>query len=121
MTNQEIERLIGEAWRAHRTNDNQSSAKAFRELLKEMQKMSNSEENLHQLVDIYYGLGLAERGAGNRNEAIEAFRKSYTLANDTLKMVSPDGINNLQDEEDDRFMMLGTMVKQRLAEMDATV
>ncbi len=121
MTSQEISRLIGEAWRTHRAKDHRSAVKAFRNLLLEIQKMSNSEETLHHTVDIYYGLGLAERAAGNRAEALEAFNKSLTMANDILNMVSPDGINNLKDEEDDRFMMLGVMLKQRIAETDATV
>jgi tetratricopeptide (TPR) repeat protein len=114
----EIAAKIGDAWKAHVERDNKTAERNFQQLVTELEKMGSAEETLHHLVDAYYGLGLARRGIGDRAGAIEAFNKSLTLSDKTLLLVQGDNAqNNLQSEEDDRFMMLSKMVKQRLAEM----
>jgi hypothetical protein len=118
MTLNEIAAKIGDAWKAHVERDNKTAERNFQQLVAELEKMGNAEETLHHLVDAYYGLGLARRGNGDRAGAMEAFNKSLSLSDQTLLMVQGSGAeNNLQSEEDDRFMMLSTMIKQRLAEM----
>lgn len=121
MTLTEMTQLIGEAYNLQRQHDFSASASAFRDLLKEMRAMSASEVTTQQTLDVYYGLGLAERALGNHSAALEAFQKSLVLADDALDMVSAAGVgSDLKNEEDDRFMMMGVMIKQRMAEMGVT-
>lgn len=118
MTLDDLSRRIGDAWNYQRQRDWREAARAFQQLAQEAERLEHTENALHHLVDIYYGLGLSERGLGNKDAALAAFNKAAALASESFAMVSkPDGSNNLNDEEDDRFMMLGTMIKQRIAEM----
>lgn len=121
MTGQEISRLIGDAYNLQRQRNFTASVTAFKDLLKEMQTISSMQENRH-LADVYYGLGLGERAIGNATAASDAFEKALVLATDTLEIVlATDGLSNLKNDEDDRFMMLTVMIKQRVAEMGGNV
>lgn len=113
----ELSHRIGDAWNFQRQNDWQAAASAFQALASEAETLEHTEEALHHLVDIYYGLGLSERALGNKEAALAAFNKAATLANESYNMVKGNNGNNLASEEDDRFMMLATMIKQRIAEM----
>lgn len=105
---------IGEAWGLHRNNQNEEAAAAFREL---------TQVDEHS-VDAYYGLGLSLRAMGQREDAVEAFRRAYNLAKEKLEALRAEiaeqqgetVTNSLQMTEDDRFMMLVRMLHQRLAE-----
>ncbi len=118
MTLDELSRRIGDAWNYQRERNWRAAADAFQKLVQEAEHLEHTEDVLHHLVDIYYGLGLSERGLGRKDAALEAFNKAAELASESFEMVKGvGGSNNLNDEEDDRFMMLGTMIKQRIAEM----
>jgi tetratricopeptide (TPR) repeat protein len=119
MTLQQISKLIGESWQLHRKKDHRTSANNFRQVLKEIESLEDGEDKSHHLVDAYYGLGLAERANGNKAEAIAAFQQAHQHSQTILNMFSSkqDTYNNLATEEDDRFMMLNTMIAQRLSEL----
>jgi tetratricopeptide (TPR) repeat protein len=118
MAHEELSRRIGEAWNHQRQGSWQEAVKAFQALAREADRLERTSDTLHHLVDIYYGLGLAERGVGNKTAALEAFNKAAELATESFEQVRrADGSNDLNNEEDDRFMMLGTMIRQRIAEM----
>jgi tetratricopeptide (TPR) repeat protein len=121
MTLQQISKLIGESWKLHRQQDHRTSANNFRQVLKEIGALEDGEDKSHHLVDAYYGLGLAERANGNKTEAIATFQQAHEHSQKILSMFSSkqDGYNNLATEEDDRFMMLTTMIGQRLSELGA--
>lgn len=109
------EEKIGEAWRLHRNGDNKTAIAMFAEIL---QKTPNN-------VDACYGLGLARRSSGDVAGAIEAFKMALKLANKALDAVNTEsqvsghhGSNDLATYDDDRYMMLNRMLKQRLAELN---
>ena len=110
----QIDTMVGNAWRLHREGNNTAAIKEFREVLK------TTPTN----VDAYYGLGLALRADGQAGEAIESFRKALETAqqayNATRQLSEVDGHpggNDLTSIQDDRFMMLTRMIKQRLADL----
>ena len=114
MPNQNVNQLIGNAWKLHREGDNAAAVKEF-------QKVTDV---AHDSVDAYYGLGLALRANGDIEGAKKAFQTSYDLTTQALsavrKVAEAEGVmgNSL---EADRFMMLTRMVSQRLAEVGVTV
>ena len=108
------EERIGEAWHHHRMGENSEAVRKFQEILK------NTPNN----VDAYYGMGLAHKADGNLNAAKEAFEKAKELADNAYGAVRTTsdaeghhGTNDLDITEDDRFMMLSRMLKQRIAEV----
>lgn len=116
MNPDDLSRLIGSAWNHQRQGNWHEAASAFQSLAQEAEQLEHTEEVLHHLVDIYYGLGLSERALGNKAAALNAFNKAAALASESYDMVKGSS-NNLASEEDDRFLMLATMIKQRVAEM----
>lgn len=75
-------------------------------------------------VDAHYGLGLALRESGREADAVESFQKALEIAQSMLEAIrnkagmgGDPAHNELGSTEDDRYMMLTRMVKQRLAEM----
>lgn len=108
-----IEERVGEAWRQHRMNDNPAAIEIFQEVL-----ASNPKH-----IDALYGLGLAQRANGENGAAVESFQKALKLAEEGLKSVENASMldgrsgNNLETDQDDRFLMLAHMLKQRLAEL----
>lgn len=114
MATMHTEERIGEAWRLHRNGDNQAAIDIFKDIL------SKTPNN----VDANYGLGLALRAKGDKAAAAEAFQRALKLVEEALNAVnttsSADGHlggNDLDTYEDDRYMMLTKMIKQRLAEL----
>lgn len=108
------EERIGEAWRKHRANDHESAIQIFEDIL------SRTPDNL----DAHYGLGLALRSVGKKEDAVDAFQKALQLAKDALKAIETTssvdghrGSNDLDTYEDDRFLMLNRMLRQRLNEL----
>jgi tetratricopeptide (TPR) repeat protein len=102
--------LIGKAWGAHRAGNNTEAIRDFEQVLKA------DKEN----VDAYYGLGLAQRAQGQYAAAKTAFEKALQFAQQ--KKVALQGVkqeNNLETQEDDRYMMLIRMLNQRLEELSA--
>lgn len=109
---------IGSAWAAHREGNQDEALKGFD------QAISRQPDS----VDAHYGRGLALRKLGKDNEALESFQKALQLAQDALAALRKvaetsgqlGGGNDLGSTEDDRYMMLIRMLKQRIAEMGTT-
>lgn len=102
---------VGRAWRAHRDGNNADAIRLFEEVI------SGNPEN----VDAHYGLGLAHKADGNSSASIAAFQKALGFAQQALDAVQTTshieghhGANDLDSTDDDRFMMLTRMLKQRL-------
>lgn len=109
------EEKISEAWRLHRSGNNNSAIDMFRDIL----------DKTPRNVDAWYGLGLARRGENDTEGAREAFQQGYDIARETLNAVDDTsaaeghrGSNDLASYTDDRFLMLSRMLKQRLEELD---
>ena len=110
MSTMHTEERIGEAWNQHRTNNNPAAIEIFQEIL------SSQPKN----IDALYGLGLAQRANGENGAAVASFQQALKFAEEGLhentSMLEGAG-NNLDTDQDDRFMMLIRMTKQRLAEL----
>lgn len=104
---------IGEAWAIHRRGDHPGAIKKFEEAIKVVPHSA----------DAHYGLALALRADGQNEKAIDAFRQSLEIAENKLSAVrNLDDVddqvrNNLDTIEDDRYLMLSRMIKQRLHEL----
>jgi len=105
---------IGEAWRMHRDGNNDQAIKIFKEII---QKSPDS-------VDAHYGLGLSYKAMGDNASAADSFQKALDLAQNAFNAVQTTssaeghhGTNDLDTSEDDRFMMLTRMLKQRLEDV----
>ncbi|RMG89508.1 MAG: tetratricopeptide repeat protein [Chloroflexi bacterium] len=117
MAEKTIEGRIGEAWHLHRQGKNQEALKAFEDVL----GMAPTH------VDAHYGIGLVYRSLGENNKAIEAFKKALTLAEEAYKasrrVSEAEGVytNDLRTNEDDRYMILTRMIKQRLESLGESI
>jgi tetratricopeptide (TPR) repeat protein len=116
MATMHTEERIGEAWRLHRSGNNTGAISLFQEILDKTPKH----------LDALYGLGLARRADGDSSGARKAFQTALQIAQDALdaedEISAVDGLhgaNNLDNYDDDRFMMLQRMIMQRLAELDS--
>lgn len=105
---------IGEAWRMHRDGNNDQAITVFKEIIQ------TAPEN----VDAHYGLGLCYKSSGDNASAADAFQKAYGLATKALEAARTTsgadghhGGNDLDSTEDDRYMMLSRMLKQRLEDV----
>lgn len=116
MSTMQSEERIGEAWQQHRAGNNVKAIEIFQEIL------NRTPNNL----DALYGMGLARRANKQADEAIKVFKQAQDLAQSALAAVETAaavdghvGTNDLSSYEDDRFLMLSRMIKQRLAELGA--
>lgn len=116
MASMHLEERVGEAWKQHRMGNNPAAIEIFEDILK----------SRPDHLDALYGLGLARRANGETAWAVEAFKKALMLANEALNMEDKKsaldghvGGNDLTKYDDDRYMMLTRMIKQRLAELDS--
>ncbi len=105
---------ISEAWRLHREGQNEAAMGIFQDLIR------IAPEN----VDAYYGLGLVYKASGDRDAAIVAFQtalgyaeQAYHAVQTTSHAEGHHGASDLNTHEDDRFMMLSRMLKQRLEDL----
>ena len=105
---------ISEAWRLHREGRHDRAIEMFQDLIK------TAPEN----VDAYYGLGLTYKAAGSSAAAAAAFQtglgyaeQAYSAARQVSTAEGHHGASDLDTDDDDRFMMLVRMLKQRLAEV----
>jgi len=105
---------IGEAWRHHRDGNNDQAITIFKEII---QKAPNN-------VDAHYGLGLAYKASNDMASSADAFQKALEFAENAVSArrtasgaEGHHGANDLDTSEDDRFMMLSNMLKQRLADV----
>ena len=105
---------VGTAWRAHRDGNNSEAIKLFEDVI------GTSPEN----VDAHYGLGLAHKADGNKSASIAAFKTALGFAQQGLDAAQTTshveghhGANDLDSSDDDRFMMLTRMLKQRVEDL----
>lgn len=99
---------IGDAWSLHRAGNNSEAIRAFQDAL----KMAADD------VDIYYGLGLAQRANKQYDQALESFQTALNLAKQKLDQLRAESHqeNQLSTTNDDRYMMLTRMIGQRIEE-----
>lgn len=105
---------IGEAWRMHREGNNADAIRIFKEII----------QTAPESVDAHYGIGLCYKATKDNAAAADAFQKALDYATSALSAVkkasSADGhhgSNDLDTSEDDRFMMLTRMIRQRLEDV----
>jgi len=120
MSNETTAAQIGRAWRYQREGQADTAIKEFEKILQ------HEPDN----IDANYGMGLAQRAAGHHQAAIAAFQHALEIVNknDSAGRIAREAAaNDFQTErikpntaEDDRYMMLTRMLKQRLAETDAS-
>lgn len=118
MAQSNVRQDIGNAWAAHRSGDQQAAIDGFDRAL------SRQPES----VDAHYGKGLTLRKLERNDEALQCFQSALELAEEALsaaRRVSEtsgnlNSTNDLGSTDDDRYMMLVRMLKQRLTEMGAT-
>jgi tetratricopeptide (TPR) repeat protein len=108
------EERIAEAWKLHRREEHKNAIEMFKDIL----------EKSPELIDAYYGMGLAQKALGDKNGATRSFQECLRLARKALDAVNLEsrveghhGKNDLTTYDDDRYMMLTRMVHQRLYEM----
>lgn len=107
---------IGRAWGYLREGQPDTAVKEFEKILQ--QEPDN--------IDANYGMGLATRATGNYPAAIKYFEHGLKIVdkNDSAGRIAREAAaNDFQTErikpntaEDDRYMMLTRMLKQRLDE-----
>lgn len=105
---------IGRAWRAHRDGNNPEAINLFEEVI------GANPEN----VDAHYGLGLAHKADGDNSASLAAFQTALNFSQQALEAVRTashieghQGDNDLDSNDDDRFMMLTRMLTQRIADL----
>ena len=101
MSENPIDHEIGEAWKAHRQGFHDTAIQQFREIL------DKEPENL----DALYGLGLAEKAAGNDGEAREVFLHLQAQIEDISSEEESSG-------HPGKYFMLANMVKQQIRQLD---
>lgn len=105
---------IADAWHQHRQGQDDAAIKAFEAIVK-----SNPDD-----IDANYGLGLAQKAAGQQAAAIATFQRTLQMVQDarqtyTTSRNQEHHEDNIKTPEDDRFQMLYRMVNQRLTELNA--
>lgn len=112
MSNQNnVAERVGQAWHHHREGRNDTAIAEFEAILKQ-----NPND-----IDANYGLALAQKKAGKTAAARQSFQNTLRLVEDAREVYTASRSDqNIKTPEDDRFMMLSRMVKQRLAELDRT-
>jgi tetratricopeptide (TPR) repeat protein len=105
---------LGEAWRHHRDGNNEQAITIFKDII------HMAPEN----VDAHYGLGLSYKASSDMASAADAFQKAlnfaehaYNAVKTTSEAEGHHGANDLDTSDDDRFMMLSKMLKQRLEDV----
>ncbi len=103
---------VSNAWRYQREHQASTAVTEFEKILK--QDANN--------IDALYGLGLALRDNGKKEAAIEQFQKVLVLVDSAALARRPaltgeDEVRVANTPDDDRYMMLARMIKQRLSEL----
>ena len=105
---------VSNAWRYQREHQAPTAVTEFQKILKQ------DETN----IDALYGLGLALRDSGNTEGAITNFQKCLELVEAAALARRPATTGEEEHRvantpDDDRYMMLARMLKQRLSELKA--
>jgi len=108
----ERQKLVGKAWEQHRNAQHIEAIRAFEDVL--VLKPND--------VDALYGKGLAQRSSGDKSGAVKSFQVAYDYVTKTTQALQKariieEGLNSLKTTEDDRYMMLARMCRQRLDEL----
>lgn len=117
MSDAVIAAQIGKAWALNRERRFTDAVREFENILK-----SAPED-----VDALYGLGLALKNDHQNEAAIKIFQKVYKMTQDAAfnpQAVDVHAQGHMEDTlhvqgQNDRFLMLTRMIKQRLAELNA--
>jgi tetratricopeptide (TPR) repeat protein len=96
----QTEKLIGDAWTAHRSGQHEMALARFRQIL------TTEPEN----VDALYGLGLVQKKTGDRDGSNETFQKLQHILADLME-------HELTTGQRGRYFMLTNMVRQQLAQI----
>ena len=110
MSNDTFAEQIGQAWRYQRDGKADAAIAEYERLLR--QEPDN--------IDANYGMGLAQRTAGKYEAAIKYFERTQAMVEAALterRQATGDVQHTANTPEDDRYMMLSRMRKQRLAEI----
>ncbi len=97
-TSADIDALVGQAWSQHYHGNNTEALQEFQKLV----------ERWPDHIDANYGLSLALKTAGQKQEAAEAFKKTRTLVEEMLAT---------QEDDNSRYHMLKRMIDQHLASL----
>ena len=108
MSSENVAADIGRAWRNQREGKAEAAIGEFDRILK--QDADN--------IDANYGMGLAQRDVGKKEDAVKYFQHTLELIEAGITARNR-GADDRNAPEDDRFMMLARMVKQRLTELTA--
>jgi tetratricopeptide (TPR) repeat protein len=117
MGSETVAAQIGHAWRHQRNGEADKAIQEFERILQQ------NPDN----IDALYGMGLAQRTAGHSEQAAKCFQQALELieAGDlTGRKLREDTANDVNDRikpnspEEDRYMMLSRMLKQRLTELN---
>lgn len=107
----DVTALITQAWRYQREGRANAAVAEYERILKQD---AND-------IDALYGMGLAQRDDHQNAKAVESFRRAQELVEAAASARRPvsSGEERIaaNTPEDDRYMMLGRMIKQRLAEL----
>jgi Flp pilus assembly protein TadD len=91
----DVDTQVGQAWSQHYRGQSDEAIKLFRQIL----------EKWPEHVDANYGLALALKAVGQKQQAGDAFRKTKGLIEAAL---------NSQGEDNVRYQMLSRMIDQHL-------
>ncbi len=91
----DVDTQVGQAWSQHYHGQNDEAIKLFRQIL----------EKWPEHIDANYGLALALKATGQKQEAGDVFRKTKGLIEAAL---------NNQGEDNVRYQMLNRMIDQHL-------
>ncbi len=97
-TSADIDALVGQAWSQHYHGKNAEAIQEFQRLV----------ERWPDHIDANYGLALALKTAGEKQQAAELFKKTRARVETAL---------TAQSDENARFVMLKRMIDQQLASM----
>ena len=105
---------VSNAWRYQREHQASTAVTEFEKILN---------QDAHN-IDALYGLGLALRDSGKKETAVEKFQQVLELVDSAAVARRPaltgqEEVRLANTPDDDRYMMLARMIKQRLAELKA--
>ncbi len=94
----DVDALVGQAWSEHYRGQNDTALQMFRDVL---QKWPDH-------IDANYGLALTLKTMGQKDQAVEGFRKTKQLV---------DAAQQTQNDENSRYQMLARMIDQQLSSL----
>jgi tetratricopeptide (TPR) repeat protein len=102
--------LIEQAWNHQRMGHYDQALSGFQQAVR-----ANPSD-----IDAVYGLALAQKTTGRSEDAVETFNDALKLLTETQNRLMQQenwDKDNIRTPEEDRYIMLIRMVKQRLAEL----